>query len=298
MFADRLRMSSGIKAIGGTIYTFGLYTCHAFLEDDDFEVLVGDGLTCDVLVVGGGGAGGSRDAGGGGGAGGLVYHSGRSIAQGTHSAVIGDGGPNALGTCGHYNCMGSNGDNTTFHSLTANGGGTGGAHNNLGGQAGGCGGGGSHHATWAGAGASTQSAVGGDSATYGFGTAGGVGYDAGHDPGGGGGAGAVGDPGNGGSDNKAGDGGVGKDYSSVFGTTYGESGYFAGGGGGCQYNGWSIAKGLGGTGGGGDGGYYSGGYTGQESGSANTGGGGGGFGSTGGLLGSGGSGIVIVRYLT
>jgi hypothetical protein len=77
--------------------------------------------------------------------------------------------------------------------------------------------------------------------------------------------------------------------SSIFGTTYGESGYFAGGGAGSTYYG--NVNPVGGIGGGGDG-YHSassGGSGTATAGAANTGGGSGGD-----KLG--GSGIVIVRY--
>ena len=109
---------------------------------------------------------------------------------------------------------------------------------------------------------------------------------------GGGGAGGVGGNSTSGS-SIAGAGGAGLDYAYIFGTTYGVSGWFAGGGGGGnELSGASEVPGSGGTGGGGDGG--DGPDTSPSNATMHTGGGGGGnagSGSPGG--GDGGSGIVI-----
>jgi hypothetical protein len=290
-FLSHRRKGFRAKATGGVEYKFGSYTVHVFLSNGDFEVLPGDGLTCDVLVVAGAGSGGRYS--GGGGAGGLIYHSGRSIAQGTHSAVIGAGGVQG------YTYQGTVGEDTTFNSLTAKGGGYAGGQTVVGGVGGSGGGGGYDNLSGndKAGGASNQSSVGGDSSTYGFGNAGGQGHT--HTQwgiyagGGGGGAGAAGvdgiaDPGT----RIAGNGGVGKDYSTVFGTTYGESGWFAGGGGSLIQAGAGFTGGVGGVGGGGDGSLSGCG----DAGMANTGGGGGG-GHGWASCGTGGSGIVIIRYL-
>lgn len=91
------------------------------------------------------------------------------------------------------------------------------------------------------------------------------------------------------NDVSAGDGGDGY-LASWLPTSFGDSGYFAGGAGGGIANG--KTAGAGGLGGGGTGG----GASGSTAGVANTGGGGGGAGSNSLTASSGGSGVVIVRY--
>jgi hypothetical protein len=100
---------------------------------------------------------------------------------------------------------------------------------------------------------------------------------------------------------------VGVDKSSVFGTTYGDSGWFAGGGGGCGSG--TNTVGAGGQGGGGQGGNTATVESGvRKAGTKHTGGGGGGTrdgnnfsgGSVSYALsqdgGKGGSGIVLIKY--
>ena len=115
---------------------------------------------------------------------------------------------------------------------------------------------------------------------------------------GGGGAGAVGasNPGT-----TISPGGVGVDISPNYGPSAGASGFVAGGGGGGGYD---AAGGAGGTGGGGAGAGGSPSAGVASNGTANTGGGGGGTASVGGppvgpsmVAGTGGSGVVIIRYL-
>ena len=133
----------------------------------------------------------------------------------------------------------------------------------------------------------------GDSETYGFGFAGGLGSPApNYNVPGGGGAGSVGADADA---NKSGNGGTGKDYSAIFGTAVGDSGWFAsGGGGGATADGTTVA-GTASNGGGTDGG-ASGAYV-SAAAQANTGGGSGGGGDTGGS-GLGGKGVILVRYAT
>ena len=219
----------------------------------------------EVLVVAGGGSGGSRDAGGGG-AGGLIYNSAYQITNAAAITVtIGAGGA-SVGSGNHD--PGNQGSNSVFGSLTAIGGGAGGAYSNVAGN-GGSGGG-----------------AGGDTGTPGNGTAGqgNSGGGNGGTPytgGGGGGAGTVGTTVT--SDEYGGAGGNGQTFSiSGTSTTY------AGGGGGGGGN----AGGAGGTGGGGAG--STGGAA--TAGTSNTGGGGGAARNSGFPSGAGGSGIIIVRY--
>ena len=263
-------------------------------------------ITADVLLVAGGGAGGT-DRGGGGGAGGLVFLQNESIS-GQKTIVVGNGG--ASGTTSEQN--GDDGKDTTFLSYICKGGGGGGSQlvpedssGRSGGSGGGVGGRGLNSFV------GTSSGIGGSSTqnTYsgkGFGNKGGdlvtVSNEAWGRGGGGGGAGAAGQDM---SQYDAGDGGIGKDYSSTFGTTYGDSGYFAGGGGGGIDIRNSGNVGAGGQGGGGSGGDYgaSGGVIGSiypVSGTSHTGGGGGGGGvdpiRTSDYGAAGGSGIVLVKF--
>jgi hypothetical protein len=223
-----------------------------------------------VLVVGGGGGGGWH-GGGGGGAGGLNYSASYAVTPGTsYTVTVGAGG---LG--GVNGSVPTSGTNSSFGTLTAVGGGYGGystyaAH--FAAAAGGSGGGGY---------ADTPFLTGG-AGTPGQGNAGANAVNESYS-GGGGGAGAAGSTQNGGN---------GLDYSSIFGTGYGASGWFAGGGGAGGWRG-SAAGTTGGTGGGGAGAPSAGS---AASGLANSGGGGGGGGDGNGVCGNGGSGIVIVTY--
>ena len=244
-----------------------------------------------VLVVGGGGQGGGNHQGGGGGAGGLVYVSNYAVTGGASISL-------SVGVGGSGSATGDPGDNSTFGTLTANGGGGGGNSTNTSGDAGGSGGGGgtaSNGAPGKVAGASNQPASFSPYSNVGFGNAGGTGSNgsAGANTlqaGGGGGAGGVGEAAIEGT--RAGNGGEGKDYSSIWGTSYGASGWFAGGGGGGSYAPYPADTG---SRGGGTGATACGGGAGQ----ANTGSGGGGVGDCGGNPpgqgGAGGSGIVLVK---
>jgi len=133
-----------------------------------------------LMVAGGGGAGDAGWQGGGGGGGILFNNTGVALAAGTYTVTLGDGGERRN--------PGYNGDNTTFHTYTALGGGGGGsiktATKNFPGQNGGTGGGGAADTetsiTTVG-GTGSQGGDGGDGSIYN-----GVGYGGG---GGGGGAG-------------------------------------------------------------------------------------------------------------
>lgn len=272
------------NAIGGIVTKVGDYTVHTFNSSETFTVNIP--ITAEVLVVGGGGGGGGRNTGGGGGAGGLIYNS-SFILNDSCFVTIGSGG--AGGIAGSYH-KGSNGGNTYFSSLTAWGGGGGGhgvpPDNNaieLGGLAGGSGGGG---------GGCDNGAAG---ASGGIidplqGNIGGLGTTAGVRGGGGGGAGGPGENGN--SVGVGSNGGPGLAYNITGTLLY----YAAGGGGGANASG-----GLGGSDIGGDGG---GAFTGSvyaTDGAENTGSGGGGcqgYDVANATGGDGGSGVVIVRYIS
>ena len=254
------------------------------------------GYEINLLVVGGGGSGGGAYSGGGG-AGGLVYISDYEVKNGViYDITIGDGG---AGVCCE-SVQGNTGGDTVFNvnaegagnTITGKGGG-GGAGSSTG-SAGGSGGGGAGNSpARTSPGAATQGSQPGDSGTYGFGYAGGTGYRSPYyTGGGGGGAGAVGTPANA----KA-NGGTGKDYSPVYGTGFGASGWFAGGGGGGEHTGYSGQRGDGGSGGGGDGSDST---TPSQAGQDGAGGGSGGGGYSGGYGSSSdaGCGTVLIKRLT
>ena len=252
------------------------------------------------LVIGGGGAGGGSYRAGGGGAGAYrtnwnneAQGGGQSVGSAftvdvastpTYSVIIGSGGSPASGN------NGGAGGTTTFATIVANGG-TGGAKyeqpapSNSGTGSGG--GGGGHTGTLR---------AGASGGTYGY--AGGAGSNDGSYQcgGGGGGAASAGIQGNySTSRSDAGDGG-----SALASTITGSSVLRAGGGGAGAYGGGNSTGGgvnngpASGGGGAGRGAY---GYRTGESATANTGSGGGGSpGSQNEIGGSGGSGLIILRY--
>jgi hypothetical protein len=233
---------------------------------------------CDVLIVGGGGGGG-MNSGGGGGAGGLILLE-NIIVSGSYDIKIGRGGVG--GTQITENTLAENGQNSSFGTYIAIGGGagvnSGGANGNPGGSGGGAGN------------ALTGNRVGG-AGTLGQGNNGGDGtIPGGGDRTGGGGGGAGGAGQTSVSTTQGGNGGIGRNMTLYFGATYGASGWFAGGGGG---GGGQGTGGTGGTGGGGNGGVL------NQEGVNGTGGGGGAANGNQSTLGKkGGSGVVIIRIKT
>ncbi len=223
----------------------------------------------EVLVVaGGGGGGGGR--GGGGGAGGTLYYESFELTKVEMSVIVGAGGSG-----GGTNNAGQPGFLSSFSSISANGGGGGRSYRGEVDPNGGSGGGGAaaHDAPYSagGTGVLGQGNDGGSGAQHNL-------YGTG---GGGGGAGAVGS--NAPSIYVGGNGGVGL---TKFGYNY------AGGGGGGAESGYTSGLGV-----------YGGGNGSTHIGSlgvSNSGGGGGGGGRTRGVGdyagGTGGSGIVIVRW--
>ena len=232
------------------------------------------GVMCDILIVGGGGGGGTN-AGAGGGAGGLILLENTILSAGTITIKVGNGGDG--GTTSAVGTVASNGKDTIFGTNTAIGGGagvnSGGANGNAGGSGGGAGNDGTGNRT-GGAGTTGQGFKGGNGTIPG-----------GTERTGGGGGGAGGEGQASVSSSRAGDGGIGRNMSSIFGTSVGHAGWFAGGGGG------GVHSGTGGTGGNGGGGS-------EDIQGTNGTGGGGGAGRSPNNGKRGGSGIVIIRYLT
>ena len=258
------------KATGGTITQSGGYTIHTFTTSGTFTANVA--LNAQVLVVAGGGGGAwgntASVAGGGGGGGGFVTNNAVAVSTGSYTVTTGTGGIGGVGR----GSTATNGGNSSFGSLvTTTGGGGGGEWNNNAASAVGSNGG-------SGGGGGTAGA--GGTATAGQGFAGGSGGQSSHDSGGGGGgAGGAGESRSNGGASVGGAGGAGL-ASSISGSSV----TYAGGGGGVGDSG-----GAGGNGGGGAQGV---------AGTANTGGGGGGGSNVSSDGKNGGSGIVIIRYLT
>lgn len=287
---------SGSKATGGIVTTSGGYTYHTFTSSGNFTPTTNISNAEVLIVAGGGGAGsGGSWAAGGGGAGGLVYASSQSLNSGIkYPVVVGAGGTSAYAAE-----SGRNGHDSFFGSLTiAKGGGGGGGYQGGGStryqaQVGGSGGGGPSGQSYGGSEA-------GAAGTAGQGNSGGLGYfNPNMTGGGGGGAGAVGANA---TTTRAGNGGNGVSTYSAWGAatstghningTYWYAGGGGGSSGGISFN--STVAGKGGSGGGGHGaGHYE---ARGSSGMPNTGGGAGAQNTWG--TGSGGSGIVIVRYTT
>lgn len=270
--------STSPKATGGIISYDATndYWVHTFTASGTFTPT--ENLTCEYLVIAGGGGAGSYGGGGGAGGyrssvsgelsgGGASAESALSLTASTgYTVTIGAGG------AGVQMATTNKGSDTTFHTITSEGGGAAGHYNGssyASGGNGGSGGGGSYSIHTPGSGTANQ------------GYDGGFGSGSGRSGGGGGGAGEVGTNAAGGY----GDGGDGV-QSSITGSPI----YRAGGGGGSLESG--SPAGVGGAGGGGDGG--AGGVLGRN-GAPGLGAGGGGAGTSS-EGGSGGSGVVIVRY--
>ena len=318
--------SDPFEATGGTKITDGDYTYHVFISDTPApakSLVISEGTreNCEILVVGGGGGTGFDNAGGAG-AGGVAHVPAITLSPGSIAVVIGAASPYSPTRAVNFPWKGN--DSTFAHpfgTITAKGGGCPGAQNNSGpyeindpAQDGGSGAGGrrtnpnadpSYTAAQSSAIQPTQNPgypvtvnnYGNDGgsaesggATYWFG-------------GGGGGAGAAGQ-----SYNSGHDGGAGQPFptfpgpvtapalapvsptaESDYTTARGPTHLIAGGGGGSSET--PSSAGSGGGGGGGTGG----GPSGPATGIYGTGGGAGGGNGSGG---PGGSGIVMVRYLT
>lgn len=286
-----------LVATGGTIESTDTHKAHVFTSPGTFTVSVGsaDGEYC--IVGGGGGAGGGASldfgrAGGGGGGGGVIttftsvgpdgdQASPYPITPGTYPVTVGGGG---VGRSGGTTGNATPGVDSTAFGLTALGGGGGGHGRNQSGDTGGSGGGASARET-----GGTGAGAVGDS---GQGYPGGGNAIESNNAGGGGGAGEVGGtvvsyP------TGVGDGGNGISIGEVLPASYGTPGPSPGrwfGGGGAGHASSSPRDADGGAGGGASEGAS------PYDGVVNTGGGaaGRGDGQTGG---SGGSGIVIIRYL-
>ena len=297
-----------IQATGGTVTSSGGYKIHTFTGDGCFVVsALGSGVPTDVsskvsyMVVAGGGGGGTAAAGGGGGAGGFregrvatpdytaspLVTTGLTVTATTFPITVGAGGA-AAGNSRPEGSDNTAGSNSVFSTITSAGGGKGGGFPSQDGTNGGSGGGSANGPNGSPGNGNTPPVsppqgnnAGAAHATTGSGS-------------GGGGATSVGvnEPAN-----HGGTGGAGA-------TTHinGSPVIYAGGGGGSG----SCTGGDAGPGGGGAGSNEpSNAADKAENGTANTGGGGGGlrcapipsaYTAPGGGSGTGGKGIVIIRY--
>ena len=270
-------------ATGGYITSDANYYYHTFKSTGTFTPL--QSLSVDCLVIAGGGGGGGSTAGlygASGGAGGVSYLSGSTVSATTYNVVVGGGGAGSTGT-------GNSGSNSSWNaSVISNGGGGGGTAGSAGAN-GGSGGGGANYSGTS-VGTATQGNTGG---ATGYGNNGGYGTSGtgNNSTGGAGGSGAAGT--NGVQNVSGGNGGSGLDTWSTWATatSTGVSGRYAGGGAGFLQNGSAIGTSNAGAG-----------VPAATNGGAatvNTGSGGGGvFHTAAGndTGGSGGSGLVIVRY--
>jgi len=306
-----------LVATGGTQTTCGDYKIHTFTGPGTFTVtktaIAANDNVVDYLVAAGGGSGPTTGGGdgisGGGGAGGFRFYANTSnnpqsgpgapinnFPSGTSITVSQTSFPIAVGAGGAITGpVGNPGSNSTFSTITSTGGGRGGRGDpNAGGQPGGSGGGGDNGVPNDPGGSGntppTNPPQGKDGARGGNSSAGG-----------GGGAIAAGSVGS----TSGGNGGAGAGITG-FGSSNGECSscvqYFSGGGGGGNGNANFPSPGIAGTGGlggGGDGITPACAAGPAEAGTANTGGGGGGasdYNPGGAFGGTGGSGIVIIRY--
>jgi len=272
-------------ATGGTITFDGNYKIHTFTTTGTGSFVIDSiGLDngFDVLVVAGGGGGGNGlnisnygyTSGSGGGGGGVVYQESRSFSLGTYEVIVGAGGPGNT----TFNPL-VNGEDSVLGTLVAKGGGGGGSSapstqkGNDGGSGGGAAGGTNDGGIDCGTvipgdydGIATQPTQSGDSGTYGFGNDGGL-------------------PSN--CSNRSGtpayahyrDGGGGGGAGGAASLSIGGSGKTV------SITGTAVEYAKGGTAGSG------------LTGAANTGNGGAGDSVGGFTLGTGGSGIVVIRYL-
>jgi len=279
---------------GGTLTSDATYYYRTFTANGTLSVS-NSSLTADVLMIGGGGSsnisdGSNPGTAGGGGAGGAVYGTGLSFSTSSYAIVVGAGGSNSGG---------QSGNDSTFNSITAKGGG--GAYKPTDGSAdvgrpGGCGGGESYGSTY-----TNTSNQGTFSGYTSYGNRGGRpstsflgGYQSKY-PGGGGLGGFIDHRTDGEGDTNEVAGGPGLNTWSSWATvtSTGVSGFYGGGGGGV--NGYNGGYGAGGSGGGGAASRPN-----ATSGTANTGGGGGSAGAGSQFVttygGNGGSGLFIIRY--
>ena len=281
--SGELRDSSG-KYFSGSAITPAATTAFTTVESTTWTAPAGATSADYLVVAGGGGSGGGvqHNYAGGGGGGGGTRHGNLSVT-GSSSYTVTVGGGGIAGTT--PSTAGGQGGASVFSSITSTGGGGGGT--STGGGLNGGSGGGNGGGAGGGAGAGNT-----PSTSPSQGTGGGTGHS--YNAGAGGGGGDTGSTGGNASASNGGNGGAGYNGSgtSWIGSSYGVSGWFAGGGGGGYRNYHGSVSGTGGQGGGGAG------AAGGTTGTANTGGGAGGHSMTSNQTDNGaigGTGIVLIH---
>jgi hypothetical protein len=122
---------SGLVATGGTTTDINIaginYRVHRFTSSSNFIVTTAGTLDWELVVAGGGGSGavGGNNASGAGGAGGLLQRRNQIITAGTYAVTVGTGG--GPGTGNSTLRKGRNGLSSAFNGQTTTGGGGGGA---------------------------------------------------------------------------------------------------------------------------------------------------------------------------
>jgi len=283
-----------VVPIPGTLYKYTLFsyttTTPGLTQQTQYTFTITEDLNCEILVVAGGGGGGGG-IGGGGGAGAVVHIPSATLSAGSYNIIVGNGGAGGA----NWEAASANGYNSSISGsfgtiIAEGGGGVTRGYSEGDGRIGGSGGGaaGNQSVLNYGGAAGTSSSLGGFTGII-YGNRGGNNTttrtaDPTNASGGGGAGSAATDTNVNGS--AGGNGGAGISI-----TITGNSVYYGGGGGGAGH---VASGGSGGIGGGGDGvrenrvGYP---------GAPNTGGGGGGGGWQFNFGGSGGSGVVIIKYL-
>jgi hypothetical protein len=266
---------------GGTLYSDATYLYRTFTSGTS-NLIFTQSIPIDYILVAGGGGGGGGNAAGGG-AGGLIELTSQTMSAQTYSVVIGNGGAG-----GSAPAFGSDGQNSTAFGKTALGGG-GGGWDDQNGRPGGSGGGSADNPGMLG-GAGNQPG----SPSGGYGNRGGNVTEPTSSGGGGGGGGAGGagaDVYSTALDPNQHYGGIGRTSTLInaigsatgLGSLFSSNYYFAGGGSGAYKNNAQVVSAVAGGGGASD-----------SNGINNTGGGGGGASS--GTGGTGGSGVLVIRY--
>jgi hypothetical protein len=161
-------ISGGTSASGST-YGYKIF------KSNDTLVVSDASLSADVLVIAGGGGGGAGWYAGGGGAGGVKLYSGLTLTPASYGVIVGNGGLGSVNT----SQTAASGANSSFNSTYSATGGGGGASRgqdvsgSTTGGSGGSGGGAAYPMTLGGTGVSGQGFNGGSNDNGGYGAAGG-----------------------------------------------------------------------------------------------------------------------------
>jgi hypothetical protein len=117
-----------ITTVGGTRNVVGIYSYHTWTSNDTFTLNTAADRDIEFCIIGGGGSagkcqGGTSQPGGGAGAGEQVYGTYSSMPAGTWNAVIGAGGASVPGSGNPQTWMYGNNGSQTYSSQTSGSGG-------------------------------------------------------------------------------------------------------------------------------------------------------------------------------